>query len=83
MADRLPKHAKRYGSSKPEIERMYAHLSDEHGISPELASERLHELKQKLGYAADDNIVFDRTGNAYDPVTLEWIGSLTAGGAKR
>jgi hypothetical protein len=29
-----------------------------------------------------DNVIFDMTGNVYDPVTKEWLGSLTQGGAK-
>lgn len=53
-----------------------------HGIRQTLASDRLHEIKSKLGYTADTNLVFDFTGNVYDPGTLEWVGSLTEGGAK-
>ncbi len=28
------------------------------------------------------NVLFDRTGGVYDPVTREFLGSLTEGGAK-
>jgi hypothetical protein len=61
---------------------LYKHLHDYHGIRPELASERLHYIKDRMGYAAADDVLFDRTGNLYDPVTREWVGSLTEGGAK-
>lgn len=54
-----------------------------HGIDPVLASERLHNLKDKCGYGADDNVIFDFCGGVYDPETLDWIGSLTEGGAQR
>lgn len=82
MANRLPEHAKRFGSSKSEIRRLYRHLTEFHGISAEVASERIHEIKEKLGFAADYNLIFGQTGDVYDPVTLEWIGSLTVGGKK-
>jgi hypothetical protein len=54
-----------------------------HGIDQHLASERLHTMKSKLGYHPDDNVIFDLTGNVYDPRTLELLGSLTEGGAKQ
>ncbi len=57
-------------------------LEDYHGIDPILASERLHQIKtiERLGPA--DNVLIDMTGNVYHPVTLEWLGSLTEGGAR-
>jgi hypothetical protein len=76
MADKLPEHAKRFASAPA----LYQHLRDYHGISEVTASERLHKLKQQCGYGAADNPIFDRTGNLYDPITLEWVGSLTEGG---
>jgi hypothetical protein len=80
MENRLPFGAKRFGPS--EIDAMYAQIEAHHGIKPELARKRLHELKDHYGHRGDENLVFDYTGNAYDPVTLEWLGSLTEGGAK-
>jgi hemin uptake protein HemP len=80
MANRLPDGAQRFGPL--EIDRMYAHLAKNHKISPHLARQRLHAIKSHYGYRGDDNIIFDHTGNAYDPVSLEWLGSLTEGGAK-
>jgi len=50
------------------------------GLSPALASERLHQIKQTCGYGAADNVIFARTGSLYDPDSLEYIGSLTEGG---
>jgi hypothetical protein len=52
-----------------------------HGISPQTASQRLHALKKAVGRGPADNVLFDLTGNVYDPVTRRWIGSLTQGGA--
>ena len=57
------------------------HLKKYHGIDPKLASKRLHEIKKAAGYAGKD-VILDRTGNVYNPVTKELIGSLTEGGAK-
>jgi RHS repeat-associated protein len=53
-----------------------------HGIDRALASERLHEIKAATGRGPADNVLFDLTGNVYDPVTRESLGSLTAGGAQ-
>jgi hypothetical protein len=44
---------------------------------------RLHEIKAATGRGPADDVVFDLTGNVYDPGTGELLGSLTAGGAKR
>ncbi|HVC98912.1 MAG TPA: hypothetical protein VND64_34925 [Pirellulales bacterium] len=79
MTRKLPRHAKRLDSAGE----LYARLERFHGIDPELASERLHEVKEEQGYGAADNVIFDFTGNLYDPESLEWIGSLTEGGAKK
>ncbi len=78
MAHKLPEHAKRFSTAQA----LYRHLRDYHGISEVTASERLHMIKDKVGYGAADNVIFDRTGNLYDPNSLDWIGSLTQGGAK-
>ena len=50
-----------------------------HGISKELASTRLHEIKAALGLPANYDCVFDLTGNVYLQNGM-WIGSLTQGG---
>lgn len=52
------------------------------GISRELASKRLHILKEEVGKGGDDNVRFDRSGNVFDPETGDLLGSLTLGGAK-
>lgn len=56
-------------------------LQANHAISPELASQRLHALKQSNGLGGADNVVFDRTGNVFDPRSGDLLGSLTQGGA--
>jgi len=76
--DRLPPGAQRFAADQ--IDALYAHLQRFHGIAPEVARQRIHALKAHFGYGGADNVVFDRTGNVYDPVTLEWLGSLTQGG---
>jgi hypothetical protein len=72
----LPQHAKRFSSATA----LYRHLEKHHGISAAVASERLHQIKYRLGYGAADNVIFGYTGCIYDPITFEWIGSLTEGG---
>lgn len=58
----------------------YRRLSRFHGISAALAKRRLHQIKRQAGRGADDEVVFDFTGNVFDPVTLELLGSVTEGG---
>jgi hypothetical protein len=55
-------------------------LEQYHGIDPILASERLHAIQEAFGLGSADNILFDRTGNVFDGVTGEYLGSLTEGG---
>jgi hypothetical protein len=81
MADRLPENARRLPPVAESARTIYKRLERYHGIRPELAGERLHEIKAKSGYGAADNVIFDLSGGVYDPNTLEWIGSLTEGGA--
>jgi len=58
------------------------HLQKHHGIDPKLASQRLHDIKKATGRGGADNVIFDMTGNVFDPKTGERLGSLTEGGAK-
>jgi hypothetical protein len=83
VANRLPQHAKRFSADESSARVAFARLKRFHGIDEELASERLHAIKKRLGYAPNDNVILDFTGNVYDPHTLDWIGSLTEGGAKQ
>ena len=82
MADQLPSNARRLSLADPSSKELYRRLERFHGIGAALASERLHAIKEHFGYRANDNVLFDLTGNIYDPDTLEWLGSLTEGGAK-
>jgi hypothetical protein len=68
----LPANARTAG-----IDEIYRRLQQYHGIDAATASERLHLGKQALGYGANDNLLFDLTGNVFDPVTREWLFSLT------
>jgi hypothetical protein len=77
---KLPEHTKCFGAD--DIEEMYTHLRQNHGISKELAKDRLHKIKEHYGYRGDDNVIIHHTGNVYDPVTREYLDSLTLGGAK-
>ena len=61
---------------------VFKHLEKYNGIDPRLASDRLHEIKKASGRGGADNVIFDMTGNVYDPITKEWLGSLTQGGAQ-
>lgn len=62
---------------------MAARLERYDGIDRGLASTQLHEIKAATGRGPANDVVFDLTGNVYDPGTGELLGSLTAGGAKR
>jgi hypothetical protein len=54
------------------------------GISRELASKRLHNLKADYGLPGGQNVIFDLCGGVYVLIgtDLEYLGSLTAGGAQ-
>jgi RHS repeat-associated protein len=58
-------------------------LAQYHGIPPHIASARLHAIKSANGLGGADNVVFDFTGNVWNPRTGEYLGSLTQGGAGR
>jgi len=77
---KLPKRARVF----KEWDEAAAHLQRHHGINPHAASERLHGIKASpsIGRGPADNILIDRTGNVYDPITRAWLGSLTEGGAR-
>jgi hypothetical protein len=83
MADKLPSNARRLSQKESSARAIFGRLERFHGINPELASDRLHAIKAKSGLAAGDNVIFDLTGNVYDPTTLEWLGTMTEGGAKK
>jgi len=74
----LPSNARTFQKVKD----AYKHLDDFHGIDSTLASERLHQIKAIEGLGPADNVLIDMTGNVYHSVTLEWLGSLTEGGAR-
>ena len=74
----LPKNA-RILTNETDV---FKHLQKYNGIDPKLASERLHAIKKAANRGPADNVLFDMTGNVYDPVTKEWLGSMTYGGAK-
>ncbi len=76
MAQSLPPNARRTRDE----EEVFRRLERYHGIEQALASRRLHGIKQQAGRQADDPVLFDLTGNVYDPATLEWLGGLTEGG---
>ena len=59
---------------------VFRELERHHGISPKLAGFRLHAIKRAAGREGDANVVFDLTGNVYDPDSGEVLGSLTQGG---
>jgi hypothetical protein len=82
MSGKLPENARRLSLADSSINELFRRLERYHGISPVIAGERIHRLKRQLGRGAADNLLFDLTGNAYDPDTLEHVGSLTEEGAK-
>jgi hypothetical protein len=73
---KLPEKAQQFSTT----DALFRHLEEYHGITERMASERLHKLKRECGYRPDSVLIFDHTGNIYDPSSREWIGSLTQGG---
>ena len=62
---------------KDAAEQAYKHLEKYHGVKPTVASERLHQIKQRVGMGAADDVIIGRTGDIYNAKTNEWIGTLT------
>jgi len=56
---------------------VFNRLETYHGIPRHVASERLHIIKSNAHRGPADNVIFDMTGNVFDPATNEWLGSLT------
>jgi hypothetical protein len=74
--DPLPQNAR----STFDANEVFRRLAKYHGVSAPTASGRLHRLKSANGRGPADNVLFDLTGNVYDPDTRAWLGNLTAGG---
>jgi len=55
----------------------YKHLHKYHGIDPNVASNRLHKIKQQAGWGAADDVVIGRTGDVYNGKAGEFWGQLT------
>jgi len=67
-------------------EEAYRHLERFHGLDPNIASNRLHILKESAGLRPADDVLIGRTGDVYNAQTGERLGSLTdthLGGNKR
>jgi hypothetical protein len=47
------------------------------GIDPNVASNRLHKIKDESGLAANDDVLIGATGDVYDARTGTRLGSLT------
>ncbi|MEM1025990.1 MAG: Hint domain-containing protein [Myxococcota bacterium] len=73
----LPKSAR----LTQDVDDVFSRPSKNHGIDPKLAGERLHDMKTANGLGGADNVVFDMTGNVFNPKTGELMGTLTEGGA--
>ena len=63
------------GKNAPEA--AYQHLDEYHAIPPEVASQRLHQIKSDNFLGPTDDVVIGRTGDVYDARTGDWLGSLT------
>jgi hypothetical protein len=64
-----------------DVELVFERLTRFHGIERNLASDRLHQIKRLHGLGSDEEVIFDYTGNVYDQLTADHLGSLTQGGA--
>ena len=58
-------------------ERAYKHLEDYHGVSRDVARNRLHKLKELGNLGAADDVVIGKTGDVYNAATGEHLGFLT------
>ncbi len=58
---------------------IFQRLKEYNSIDPNVASERLHEIKLENGLRGDENVTFDMSGNVYGP-NGDYLGSLTQGG---
>ena len=74
----LPSRARTF----PAVSELFEHLRRYHKIEPNLASTRLHRIKDAVGRRGGDDVLLDRTGGVYDPATREPLGSLTEGGTR-
>jgi hypothetical protein len=63
------------GNDAPQ--RAYQHLAKFHGIEPQVARNRLEKLKKQGGLAPPDDVIIGRTGDVYNAITGERLGSLT------
>jgi hypothetical protein len=55
----------------------FAHLEKYHGIPEHVSSNRLHVIKASSQLKAADDVVIGRTGDVYDAITGDLLGSLT------
>jgi hypothetical protein len=55
----------------------FRHLKKNHGIEEIVASNRLHRLKESAFLGPADDVVIGRTGDVYNAMTGDRIGSLT------
>jgi hypothetical protein len=62
------------------VAEVFRRLVQYNKVSPDLASARLHAIKQAAGRGGAHNVIFDRSGGVYNPQTREFLGSLTEGG---
>ncbi len=63
------------GANAPDA--AFEHLDRFHGLDTNVASNRLHQLKESGGLGAADDVAIGRTGDVYDARTGEYLGSLT------
>jgi len=59
------------------VNEVFRRLELYHGIPRNVASNRLHVIKEMAHRGPADNVVFDMTGNVFDPITGDWLGTLT------
>jgi hypothetical protein len=63
------------GANAPQ--RAFDHLEKYSGLDPNVASARLHRLKRAGNLGGDDDVVIGRTGDVYNALTGEHLGTLT------
>jgi hypothetical protein len=75
----VPVRAGPSGRTTRDEQYIFKRLGDNNGIDSNVASERLHQIKQENGLRGNDNVTFDMSGNVYGP-NGDYLGSLTQGG---
>lgn len=63
----------------PDADEAFGHLDRFHGLSTDVASARLHDIKRTIGLPGDFDVLFGPTGDVWNPVSGDLLGNLVVG----